>query len=274
MSSPTARALAADFRSQRGGWSLYGLRFERSEEDESTHRFGTWVTIAGGTVSAEMEVTERSYAQAQRTAAALRIAGYTVGRILKNNWLFARRPLRGQRELVAETRRLEMIALDRDAIGSLPHRMARPLGQARRPLPQSAFDYLRFRKGWIWTWAAAERRGHAVPLPDTRHWRVLAYCSVLEDRDEEVHLDVGMQISCPSRGDRIEPRELGRIKKVVMDAMRPAGYRALKFTSKSPSPSMVMVDKKVRTLAEARTECARLDRLLFDGRSKSMFFRA
>lgn len=35
-----------------------------------------------------------------------------------------------------------------------------------------------------------------------------------------------------------------------------------------------MVDKKVRTLAEARRECARLDRLLFDGWAKSMFFGA
>lgn len=49
------------------------------------------------------------------------------------------------------------------------------------------------------------------------------------------------------------------------------------FTSEKrflESNGFSMVDKKVRTLAEARRECARLDRLLFDGWAKSMFFGA
>jgi hypothetical protein len=263
MPPPTPRALADDLRSSGGHWTLYGARFVRCFADDATHRPGAWFTISGPTCCAEIELSARSPSQARRVRAALRRAGYHVGRILEKNWMFARRPLRGIRELAREARHLEAIAIDPETLTRLPLRAARPVAFPSGAFPVAAFEYLQGLPEWTWSWVAAERRGRPAFLPDGEEWSVLAWCSLLTAPDEEPDLDLGVQVFPTGRNEPVDRTRFARIKRALAAQLRPHGYRPLGVRAKSGAgPASFLMLRRVDSLSSARAGRRRLERLI------------
>ena len=259
----TPRALADDIRASCGGWALYGARFVRSFADDATHRPGTWVTISGPSCCAEVELSARSPIQARRVRAALRRAGYYVGALQEKPWLFARRPLRGHKELVREARHLEAIALDPDAFEHLPKRASRPLALPPGAFPVAALEYLLGLASWTWSWAAAERRGRPAFLLDAPGWSALAWCSILIEPGDAPYLDLGAQVFPSDRDAAIDPKTLRRLKSALAALLRPRGYRPIHFRSKRGArPTAFWMGKRVDTLSSARIARKQLGRLI------------
>ena len=61
-------------------------------------------------------------------------------------------------------------------------------------VPRSAISYLKRLPGWVWSWAAAERRGTPAFLHEVPGWRAVAWCSLLKAPNAEPDLDVGVQL--------------------------------------------------------------------------------
>jgi hypothetical protein len=215
------------------------------------------------TCCAEFELSGISPSQARRIRASLRRAGYHVAPLGEQDWTFARRPLRGHRELVREARHLETVALDVDAVTRLPERAVRPTSSSPRAFPVAALEYLKGLPEWTWSWAAAERRGRLAFLPDAPAWRILAWCSLIIEPSDDPYIEVGAQVF-PSDGDaQAEPKTLRRIKRALAAQLQPHGYRPIRFRAKGAvCPAAIWMYRRVDTLSVARAERRRLDRLI------------
>ncbi len=193
-------------------------------------------------------------------SAALRRAGYRVGRVVATNWCFATRSLRGPAELASEVSHLEAIAHDPAAIERLPARAPRGRTHDARRLAGAAQRYLEMRPGWTWTWGAAKRTGRPAFL-EAGAWRALTYCSLLDDPADDWHLNVGVQLFQAGSPD---PRSLRRIRRTLRSLLDRHGYRMLRQrAAPGRAASFAMMDMDLRSLASARRERARLDALIF-----------
>jgi hypothetical protein len=121
--------------------------------------------------------------------------------------------------------------------------------------------HLQSLAGWSWSWAAADRRGRLAFLADARSWSAVIWCSLLVNGDEEPHIDAGVQLFARVAHD-VKGTEFQRIKRALAKLVAPAGYRVIHFRPRTESPTTFLVEKRVHTLALARKERARLDKLI------------
>lgn len=257
-------SLADEIRREPGPWYVYGARFTRSFPSDSTNHFGAWVTISGGTYSAEVELTARSSAEARRVSEALRRAGYVVGAIRRPGWLFGRRPLRGLRELGSEVRHLEALVEDPGAVERLPKRAARLFFIDAPEAPRPVLGYLAQLPHWVWSWAGVERQGVPAFLRDAG-WGALAWCSLLVAPGDEPILNLGVQLFRPAGDVTTHSAEFRRARAAIAAVLQPEGYRLLEQRrGRSSSRALLLLEKRVKTLAVARRARARLDELLFE----------
>jgi hypothetical protein len=253
--------LADEIRSGGGPWSLSFARF-RPDGDKAARSLRVSIAISGGNVWSDIALDSRPLRQARGATDTFARSGYEILRIHARPF-HARRRLRGSRELDAEVRRLEGLWLDPAALRSFPARAPRELG-----LPvdvgsfsTESFDRLREAHGWILESVSAGRAGPARFVRAPGMWTG-AWC--FADGETEPPFDLHVQLVQKQADESIDSSAFARIARQFRDRLAPIGYVAFKLRGQGRrAPRLAVLDKGVRTLAGARRERGRLDRILF-----------
>lgn len=124
----------------------------------------------------------------------------------------------------------------------------------------AVFERLRRRHAWALEWISAGRKG-PVSFVDAPAWLAGAWCWLMDDGDERM-LEMHVQLFKKEPDDPAGAKDFARLTRAFQDRLEPLGYARVKI--RSPKKLLFAVfDKEVRTLAGARRERARLDRVLF-----------
>ena len=97
-------------------------------------------------------------------------------------------------------------------------------------------------------------------LVDERIWGAVGWCHLL--LDEGVEMDVGVQLYPRHSKNPPNDDDLTSAACALRRTLRSFGYHSLKITGRN-APKLVMMEKAVKTIAEARRERRRIDRLIF-----------
>ncbi len=254
--------LADEILTDGGRWSLDSVRF-RPQLTTSRHSFAVTIDVDGRSVWSGVRLDSRPARDARPAAELLERAGYEILSV-RSMPFFARRSLRGFRELDADVRRLDALAHDRSALKDFRARAPRERGHPSTAPPFSiaTFERLRDEHGWVVEQANAARRGPVTfaygPgwLTGARLWAA--------DIDDDRRLGLHVQVY-GKRSDAAAEAEREQLSQRVREILEPLGYTLMRFTGR-PQQSLIMLEKDVSTLAAARRERKRLDRVLFGDR--------
>jgi len=249
--------LADEIAARGGPWALSSARFRPPDDCKTS----VSILLSEEGLLSEIAIDKRPLRSRSRDAAALRQAGYEILAIRRRPFL-ARRLLRGQGELDAEVERLVALLHGQSAVASFPSRLPRrrklPAGNA--PFSTSAFERMRNAHRWVAQYVTVSRRGKATIL-EAPHWSIAAWCLFVNDEDVQL-LNFHVQLF---RRSNKAPRatEFATLERTLRTRLAPLGYSGVVVHGANESAIFATFDKRVDTLAAARRERARLDRVLF-----------
>jgi hypothetical protein len=255
MARQTPADLADEIRATRGLWLLDGARLQLSAGDA-----GVSIAIGGGGVWSDVALERLWAGRLSQAATGLRRSGYEIVSI-RSKPFHARSPLRGLREIDAETRRLVALTRDGAILASFPRRMARRPGLpgGRGPISMAALERLTCGHGWTLQYITASRMGPATII-QAPAWSIGAWCCFLDDGDDRL-IFFHVQLFS-NRG--IEPKadDFARLERTFRKHIAPLGYRAIALDGK-PKPALRRVREAGRHASCGTPRTRALDRVLF-----------
>lgn len=261
MARQTPADLVDEILTRGGRWSLSSARLRPLGAREAGDLNGS-VAFCGGDCWSDVPLDSRPLREARLAAEALKRSGYEILSI-RSKPFYARRPLRGLRELSAEVRRLELLCRDRTTVGAFPLRVPRQPGlpTGSGPFWTTGFNRLRHVHTWKLDWVSASRKGPAT-FVEAPTWWTGAWCLFLDDGDDRW---VDFHVQLFKRGSRRPTTmdgDFARLTSAARSRLGPLGYRALRLRGRK-NPHFAVFEKRVDTLSIARRERAHLDRVLF-----------
>jgi hypothetical protein len=264
MARQTPGDLADEILPDGGPWFLDSALFRPSEPKTASYVSVSLFDAAAAACCSGIMLNRGELQKGRDTAGALKRSGYEM-----RGPVYATRPLRGLRELDAEVRRLEALAGGRATIASFPARALRrpPRLNDIGSFPAGAFNRLRHAHAWILE-SVCVGRGGPVTFVEAPTSSTKASCNFSDDGDER-SLDLYVYIFRKWPRTDASEKDFVRSTRAARQRLTPLGYRAFKVLGpKYPlpgteGPSYALFTKRVGTLAEARRERARLDRVIF-----------